>query len=342
MDIGCMLEVNHHRTRGIPEDPPKCWRSFVRRLQRLRRQRKNVIISEEWFSVQFAEFDEVGRTSVDWVALQEALSDWNVIVVVAYRRLYDILPSAKQQWDRWQPHIKALNAWPPEGRIVEPLFPNVLQDPHLGDDYIPQKTHLQGVKQWSYTDYLIKSVGRYFTIKILDFHRGYIRTSFVCEMLEGATNSCIRSRQMDRAGEESKANPEQSLYYDALVTKAAEMGWVDTDVYGRRETTVQLMTYWEETLGRDPRELDVICPPDDQLEFILERSLAKERKIMPHLSEDDHRAGFEEAKWKKKFCWVDAEKALMRREIRHFFQHLDSTRARRQKSRLRRRLYYPY
>jgi len=318
-----MLEVNRHRTRRLPQqDAPKCWQSFQTRLQQFRMEGKNLIISEEWFSIQFVEFAEVGRTSVDWVALREVLRDWNVIVVVGYRRLYDILPSAKQQWDRWFPHIKALNEWPPQGRVLEPLFPNVLKDPHLADDYIPQKIMLQGVKQWSYTDYLIKSIGPYFPIKIMDFHRGNIRTSFLCEMLEGAWNSCSTSRQMDESGEESKANQEQSLYYDVLVTKAAEIGWIDTATYHRRDMVVRLLTYYEQTLGRTTNELEVICPPDDQLDYILERSLAKEKKLMPHLSEDDHRDGFALAKRNKKFCWIDAEKVLMRPEIRHFFLSL--------------------
>lgn len=325
LDKECMLAVNHHRTQGRPDDErPLCWQQFLNRLGEFRNMNKNVIISEEWFSVQFATYKGVGRTSIDWIALQEALQDWNVLVLVGYRRLFDILPSAKSQWDRWHSHIKALNYWPPLGRTLEPLFPHVLDDPHLNDGYLPKATHKQGVKQWCYTDYLLEMIEPYFPVKILDIHLGRVRTNFLCEILPNAKIACQSSRATDAQEPESKANVEQSLFYDAMVTKAAEMGMVDTEKHKRHETVVKLVEYYEEHLGRDPKKLDQICPPEDQLNYLLERSIAKEKKLMPHKLEADHRQAFEVAKHKKKFCWIDAEKALMRPELRQFFASLDN------------------
>lgn len=217
---------------------------------------------------------------------------------------------------------QALNAWPPEGRSLEPLFPKVLDDPHLSDDYVPKKTGQQGVKQWSYTDHLIETIGPYFPIKILDMHRGLVRTNFVCEILPDARRTCASSRYTDQHEPENKANQEQSLFYDVLVTKAAEMGLIDTDKNDRHETAVKLAKYYEQS-GRGPKDLDQVCPPEDQLNYLLERSIAKEKKLMPHLSEQAHREAFEEAKKKKKFCWVDAETTLARSEFRQFFASLD-------------------
>lgn len=325
LDRDCMKAVNRHRTQQKLKDddnPPQCWQDFLTRLQGYRNRNQNLIISEEWFSIQFGTYQEVGRTALDWIALQEALRDWNVIVVVGYRRLFDILPSAKQQWDRWYSNIKALNAWPPKGRSLEPLFPNVLDDPHLKDDYVPQKTGMQGVKQWSYTDYLTESIGPYFPIKILNMHRGFVRTNFMCEILPNAMRTCAYSRSTDQQEPESKANQEQSLFYDALVTKAAEKGLIDTEKHDRHRTTVKLEEYYEKYLGRSPKDLEQICPPEDQLNYLLERSIAKEKKLMPHLSEEAHRQAFEEAKKKKKFCWVDTDRALMRPELKQFFASL--------------------
>ena len=106
LDKDCMRAVNRHRTGLGNEETPECWQKFKNRIDGFREQNRNLVISEEWFSVQFATYEQAGRTAVDWIALQEALEDWNVIVVVGYRRLFDILPSAKQQWDRWRGHIK--------------------------------------------------------------------------------------------------------------------------------------------------------------------------------------------------------------------------------------------
>ena len=183
---------------------------------------------------------------------------------------------------------------------------------------------LRLIPRWCYTDYLLESLGRYFPIKILDIHLGRVRTNFVCEILPNAKETCQRSRATDAQEPESKANVEQSLFYDAIVTKAAEMGLVDTEKNKRHETVVKLAQYYEEYLGRDPKELDQTCPPEDQLNYLLERSIAKEKKLMPHKLEADHRQAFEEAKRKKKFCWIDTEKALMRPELRQFFANLDN------------------
>jgi hypothetical protein len=252
--------------------------------------------------------------------LKDALRDWNVLIVVGYRRLFDIMPSAKQQWDRYYPHIKALNDWPPQGRVLQPLFPDVLEDPHLGDNYVPQKSYLQGVKQWSYTDYLLETIGPYFPMKILDIHKeGSVRTNFMCDILSHAPQSCSLSILRDREAPETHSNAEQSLFYDALATAAAAKGWIRKEHYKRRAVALQLRAHWEDTLQQKPQDLDQICPSDDELEFLLAKSLAKERKIMPHLSEDDHREAFEVAKKKKKFCWVDTERALARPDVSNFF-----------------------
>jgi hypothetical protein len=320
LDRKCMLQVNKLRSQGSYDDMPPCWQSFLTRLEQLHAQNRNIIMSEEWFSIQFAEYEGVGRTSVDWAVLKDALRDWNVLIVVGYRHLFDIMPSAKQQWDRYYPHIKALNDWPPQGRTLQPLFPGVLEDPHLGEDYVPQNSHLQGVKQWSYTDYLLETIGPYFPMKILDIHKeGTVRTNFMCEILPHAPRSCSLSIRRDRETPETRSNAEQSLFYDALVTAAAAKGWIRTERHTRRATALQLRAHWEDTLQHKPQDLEQICPPDHELEILLAKSLAKERKIMPHLSEDDHRKAFEVAKKKKKFCWVDTERALAQPEVSTFF-----------------------
>jgi len=72
------------------------------------------------------------RTSIDWKALADLLENvgYQPIIIVGYRRLGEILPSAKQQWD--QEGGVCVGKWPKDGgRILQPLFPNVLNDPRL-------------------------------------------------------------------------------------------------------------------------------------------------------------------------------------------------------------------
>jgi hypothetical protein len=82
--------------------------------------------------------DFYSYSSVHFAALEGALAGkWQLLVVVGYRRLYEWLPSAKQQTDRWMPAKRKLNKWPTDsgrrsiggggGKSVEPIMPWILR-----------------------------------------------------------------------------------------------------------------------------------------------------------------------------------------------------------------------
>lgn len=173
------------------------------------------------------------------------------------------------------------------------------------------------------SDYLIESIGKYFPYRILNFHGGKLRTNFLCDIVPNAPASCALSRSMDQFPE-AKANPEQTLFYDAIVTAAADKGWIDKTQYRRPDVAQGLRDYFEKMLKRSPTDLPQSCPPDSELEVLLEASIAKEKKLMPHLSEDDHRRAFHEAKMKQKFCWIDTERVLEQPELRNYFKGLQA------------------
>ena len=334
-DRNCMLQVyrwrTHRHTRESRDfEEPNCWRRVREWLKEHRQRNESIILSEENFSIKYVTLGG-RRDSVDWIALAELLAevDFQPLVLIGYRRLYDILPSAKQQWDRWTSTQLSLNAWPGQrhparpnmptavGRTLQPLFPQILEDTRLYDNYVPRR--IPGTIQWSYTDYLVKIIRPHLPVRLLNMHmvtpEMSLRTYFLCHVLPYAPASCAQSMADDTTDPETRYNKEESLFYDAIACGAAERKWFNTTAYQRHNVVLALQQYYKEEHGGNIQaDVPISCPPRDQLDVLLERSLAKEEQLWPpHLVEawrEDHVAGFEAAVAKNKFCWIDVNATL--------------------------------
>jgi hypothetical protein len=313
----CMRSVNRARVLNA-EAYPQCWQKLRQLLEWHAERNQSIILSEENFAIKYTDMlPPLNRTAVDWIALAELLHDldWQPLVVVGYRRLCEIMPSARQQWDHWSHANRRLNLWPAHGgRSLAPLFPGILNDTRLGDDYVATKT--PGTIQWSNTDHLLKTIGPYMPIRLLNMHEPdvSIRTNLVCQVLPYAPEAC-RQSQLDDATDPAKHyNKQESNFYDALATAAADRGWLDIMKHVRHEVVLATREYYEETLQRNPLDLPLTCPPDDQLQVLLERSLVKESQMWPadvaHSWKPAHVASFERLKNSKTYCWIDVKETL--------------------------------
>jgi len=103
----------------------RCCAEFKRQLDEYRRLGLNVILSDE-------AFNHFWLSPADYHAIREALQDeWDVVVVVGYRRFYEWIASYKYQRDRLDhKNVVWKNAWPgPEGgKPIDPLFPAVIEN----------------------------------------------------------------------------------------------------------------------------------------------------------------------------------------------------------------------
>jgi len=309
-----------HDATGTPSEP-RCWSDLRQLLQGHRDTNESLILSEENFSIKYIELVNDRRDSVDWYALAELLAelDFQPLILIGYRRLFEILPSAKQQWDRWTRTQKSLSYWPGEvsGRTLQPLFPDILNDTRLYDDYIPQR--IAGTIQWSYTDYLVKMIRPHLPVRLINMHSASdsmsLRTYFLCHVLPYAPASCKQSSLDDLTDPEERYNPEESLFYDALSCEAARRGWIDKKVFRRHDVNVAMRAYYEENHGgKVQADVPLICPPRDQLNILLERSLEKEERLWPpQLAESwkgSHVQAFEHAVATNKFCWININATL--------------------------------
>lgn len=329
-DRECQQAVSQARWRN--EEWPVCWERFLDLLQERRDEGRSVIFSEEDFAIKYGHLaEDIGRAAIDWPSLRMALygQGWEPIVIVGYRRLYDIMPSAKQQWDQWTKNNDGLVHWPPWGRVLQPLFPGVLKDPRLYDDYVPK--YIPRTIQWSYTDHLVNSISPYLPVRLLNMHDDLsIRSTFLCRVLPHAPNACRQSQLDDAEKGELHSNKESSLlFYDAITTEAADRGWFEKKKFDRHQVGLALRDYHEKERGGSTRDFPVICPNSTQLEILLERSLVKERQILSRevadSMRDEHIAGFYTAVEKSKFCWIDVEKTLEDAHWKQFFSEIISS-----------------
>ena len=325
-DRECQVAVNKARLEG--NDWPECWQDFIELLQKRRDDGHNIIYSEEDFAIKYAHLGgELGRAPIDWPSLKMVLEEqgWEPIIIVGYRRLYEIMPSAKQQWDRWTRNNEGLVLWPPEGRVLQPLFPGILKDPRLYDGYVPK--YIPRTIQWSYTDHLIQSISPHLPVRLLNMHDPLsIRSTFLCRVLPYAPNACRQSQIDDAKQVELHKNTEESLFYDAIVTEAAAREWFDKSKFDRHQVVLALRDYFEQERGENPNDLPLVCPNTTQLEVLLERSLVKEEQILTRpiaeTMRDEHIKGFWKAVQKHKFCWIDVDKTLEDDHWREFFSEI--------------------
>jgi hypothetical protein len=332
-----------------------CWKTTVLDvLSPYQTSRTSVIVADETLSKQFLTTTSIGPAVLDWMTLRETvMPNWNVVVVLSYRRYYEWLPSAKAAAE--QVHLirhagaPRLAKWPGEdehGMLLEPLFPHFIKDNAVTEKLdVPYTPRLQQL----YTPFVQK-------VKILNFYvpNQSVRTTMVCDVLETATSACTASRAKDQAQlVNPTANKTLSLdsrlalwdikadeewfnfqLYDELAVSAASHGWIRTKFVSRPTATKTTQYYIETYLNIKPRvDLPMACPHANELSHFLDQSLQYERLLLPDFSaehkggasEREHRLGFGQVS--KGFCSISMRRILRQVDWRTFFRHLTETSA---------------
>jgi hypothetical protein len=331
-----------------------CWKTTVLDvLAPYQTSRTSVIIVDETLSKQFLTATPLGPAVLDWMTLRETIMpNWNVVVVLSYRRYYEWLPSAKAAAEKVHliRHAGAprLAKWPGEdehGMLLEPLFPHFIKDNAVTEKLdVPYTPRLQQL----YTPFVQK-------VQILNFYvpNQSVRTTMVCNVLGKATAACAASRAKDQAQVVNPANNTLSLdsrsalwdikadeewfnfqLYDELAVTAASHGYIRTKFVSRPTATKTTQYYVETYLNIKPRvDLPLACPHSKALDHFLDQSLQYERLLVPDFvaehkagaSEREHRLGFGQVG--KGFCSISMNRILRQVDWRTFFRHLTETSA---------------
>jgi hypothetical protein len=235
------------------------------------RQPPNVILSDESLLKMLNMYYEKNPTGNPWEALTQ---DWDVTVVVAYRRFYDWLPSAKFQRDR--PMQEPWRAeWPGQGGVA---LKSLFSDNHGAAEILDE---------WQYLHFFSETVlenfrslqKKHVKLKVIHLYGKFTtRTNFFCHVLQDAPKSCYAARRQDameavaRGGggmaehhwnaRSDKVDKDSTgikkypiQFYDAVATAAASKGWIDTAVWKRQQVAQILKNHHEAVLDLHSKTL---------------------------------------------------------------------------------------
>lgn len=291
----------------------ECWKKAHNEIQHRRQQNQNVIISSEHGSYK-GQYDNPQIFAGITTALHQALDDqWNVIVLVGYRRYFEWTASAYRQSNangclNTRPRR---NNQPIQPRLCPELWPKIQQwmnqNPPSAQHYI-------------YTDKLTDLWTRAgFQVKILNFHDapgGDLVQKFVCDILSDAPHTCAYTKSQNP--KISNARVSTTAAYNNIAFEATKRNLLDGVNSSTPLHTVvkEMEEYFQGKLNLTYRHLPLQCPPRSGLERLLKISLAKEEAILPdfYKSPNGKQAHIESfwqaANDRKEFCTVDVESVL--------------------------------
>lgn len=287
-----------------------CWKAVVQEIHSFRNKNTSIIISSEYISnsdsIVFRK--DLFATLID--ALKVTLADdWNPFVVVGFRRYAEWSISAVHQYHRlYCATLWKKDAW--KYGDCESAWELTKQWMQLTPHPVADHYH--------YTDEAYQIWKKHFRVKILNFHReGHISAKFACNMLPDAPYLCnfFKNRpEMPR----SNSIPSARGGYSTIIYAAYQKGLI-ARTEERYVVLRKMEKYFDHEFGRDIAYADLPlrdCPSTDELQKLLNFSLAMEQKLVPSYfdspeGEPEHRNAF----WKmvdakREFCAVDTEAAL--------------------------------
>ena len=280
---------------------------FKRHLEYHRKLDHNVIFSfENWSTMTSNEVN----TNHKWYLWKEILSDWDVHIVITYRRLHDWLPSLiNQYYKTTQLLVKGQSLWPKNGGAkiptVRELFDDEMEitgDKQLRQYFNPHQNPLKTLEKWK---------PHFPKIKILDTSNNKSdMEEFVCDILPNTSKSCLPDKieQLEIVERlPGVKNPSVNLYCDQMVVIAHEKGWVDNRLTRKevRDAVVCRLKALNKTAAfNHPTE----CLSDRQMDRLWNMTKAYEEKMLLVFNEQNLRESFDNTVKKGLFCSVDAEK----------------------------------
>jgi hypothetical protein len=291
---------------------------FLRRLAAAHETGKNALLISE----------NLHRISDQHVAvLAEHLKlDWDVEIVVAYRHLYDWLPSKYNQMNR--PSKIKLNAaeWPGESnRATE------------GQDILPFDLDnrgdftalVEGIESTGLhpTATVLQKYQPYFTTHVVDLHNlqtvsdtgdAYLQHLF-CNILQ-ATHTCeaVASGQIG-TDVTIQSNPSPSLHYEMLAVRAYQQGLIlhnDSTAIGppvsRHVVVLAIQRRQEIQFNLTANDFQLTCLRNKTLDRLVDLSVQVEANLFGYSVERGvkHRAGFAARLDAKKYCHIAVDRVL--------------------------------
>ena len=318
-----------------------CWNQFSTALDEYARTQTNLIVSDEKFSERHLQQWPVSTANIIWTLIKQRLErQWNIRVIVVYRRYYEWLASVKNQGDKYSLGRRGMKLW--EGPEKEPIFTQLNRWIHntseIPSPYTPEVYHYYA------TTLQLDTI-------VLNMHDSTVDLleAWVCFAIPNATTTCTtyqqdkknendEARQQQKQQQQRRTNPSQIPSYDQIAYAAWQRGLI-RDLRGFRKGADRM--FYTEMLGRHQQihknlstmDLPRSCPsPWDILPF-LRLSQLYEQKFLPTFAQSSlgletlEESFWKDAVYKKFFCTVNVTTMLADPEWKQFLFEIWDPRA---------------
>ena len=300
---------------------------FIDTMSRLHKDGMNaIIVTESWHPLRDSQYRAIAA------ALAE---NWTVQHVVAYRPIYDWIPSYYSE--RFRPLYTPRYNWTGSGTKTWAVIPAATYDPS---------------DTWSYGLYnMLKFLRAHPTRLVMDRVTRLLpgRSSSVidmtnishdpdavgddyliqmlCREIKDATNTCHAARTVATLSVVKKANPSYYVDADRLASAALQQGLISTktDRTTITKRTNDRLANLTKSLNFTPNSIRV-CPSKQSLSMLMALSLELEEQVFDRIStkeqEQRHMAGFQKAVESGRLCALDTGKLLQDPSWVAFFHSL--------------------
>ena len=301
----CGRNIRKANNTKRPIHKVPCWKDMLDALRELHLKGNHVIVSEE----------NLSANKIKLPPLRNALKDWDVRIVISYRRFQEWIVSAKNQVERLSFRNYLRNGWPQTlGLPTLPHFPYISEVINGSRPMPLWYTYTVGERYR-------KSV--FSSIVLWNLHASNnLVASFMCDILN-TTEACQESLNIASI---PRLNPSVPLEYDMLSTAASQRGWVNLTL-ARVTVAIRTRVHHIEVMGKGTQDFAMLCPTQEELNGLLQASKSYEYMLLLEFcsssqGQQQFKADFKMALQRKKYCSIDTNTVLKDPAWHQFFQGL--------------------
>jgi len=303
---GCLQEVSKlFNGNSSSTIIPKCWKERTYRIREYNTNHTNIIVSDEHYSYE-RQLAHVCNDPQYWSTLRQALFvDWNLIVVVTYRRYAEWILSVAKEVNQKLCHNPSHPSAQWDGQRCWSLW-------QLIETYLDTT----GGDAFSYMNVDTTSLAYAdVPVRILNLHASSsLMTTLYCDVIRNSPNTC-RKLQENATTNKIMENVQSVMttVYNDIVFEASRAGLLQSEEMRekiRQDFTMEVAKEGD-SMGLQMLDLPLLCPRRSDLNRLLRKSLNLERLVIGSDREDEHQRDFWRlANEKKAFCGVDTARLL--------------------------------
>lgn len=262
----------------------------------------NVICSAEEFSLMLHAVDQDGTPF--FTLLKEELKDWNIHVVVGYRRHFEWIVSLYNQKQR----EKSIKNKRKKVDYGESLVESLVDWYRSSDSFLSQFQN----------DclHVYQQMQRHFdNVSILNFHSDFL-TSLYCVVLPNASRACEWYKNQIESSKLTMEHANPSVPWLGPMSIATKAQW--RGIHVKKEDIIEFA-------ARTNYTFPVQCLEPQEQQNILNKSFDFEKAVVPEffkspMGKAELRKEFEKAVLANKFCSVDSARVFQDERWVHFFR----------------------